>query len=286
MTLRPGNVNRLSPETCFSNGVLPYPWGHQNRNTPRSSLTLSGTSTFSGNTTVNSSKTLALANSGNYKFYVTDSATNNKITGGGSATLNGTFTIDTSAVTVTSGSWTVVNTSTKTFGGSFGLIGFTGPVDNIYSKTIGGQDWTFNKSTGVLSLASNAIITAFGIPGSAGVINQTSKTIALTVPYGTSLATLAPTFTLTSGSCNQSSGSPPSPTFAAANPAHYIVTAGAISNDYAATASITPASSAKDILACEFGALGSATISAGSEPIRLTASCLAGASSRLRARWS
>jgi autotransporter-associated beta strand protein len=224
-------------------------------------LTLAGTNTYSGNTTVNSGKALVLADSGNYKFYITDAATNNKITGAGSATLNGIFTIDHSAVTATSGSWTLVNTTTKTFGGTFGLAGFTGPVGNIYTKSAAGQNWTFDKSTGVLSLSSQAIITAFGIPGSAGIINQTSKTIALTVPYGTSLATLAPTYTLTSGSCNPSSGSPPSPTFAVPNPAHYIATDGAITNDYTVTVSVTPASSAKDVLTCQFGALGSATIS-------------------------
>jgi hypothetical protein len=69
-----------------------------------------------------------------------------------------------------------------------------------------------------------AVITSFGIPGSTGVIDQNAKTISLTVPAGTDLATLAPTFTLSSGTCNQTSGSPPSPTFAAGNPATYTVT--------------------------------------------------------------
>ncbi len=224
-------------------------------------LTLSGASTFSGSTTVNSGKSLILGSAGKLKFFITDAATNNKVTGAGTATLNGIFTIDHSAVTATSGSWTLVNTTAKTFGGTFRLDGFTGPLSNIYTKSAAGQNWTFNTTTGVLSLSSQAIITAFGIPGSAGVINQTAKTIALTVPYGTSLATLAPTYTLTSGSCTASSSSPPSPTFAAANPAHYIVTDGAISNDYTVTVSVTPASSAKDVLTCEFGALGSGTIS-------------------------
>ncbi|MDA0765783.1 MAG: DUF2341 domain-containing protein [Verrucomicrobia bacterium] len=227
-------------------------------------LTLTGASTFSGNTTVSSGSALVLGSSGNYKFYVTN-GTANKITGGGSATLNGSFTVDSSAVTVTSGSWTLVDTSTKSFGGSFGLAGFSGPVGNVYTKTSGGQTWTFNKSTGVLSLSSAAIITSFGIPGSVGVINQVAKTIALTVPYtpwgSSGLATLAPTFTLTSGACNQTSGSAPSPTFASANPATYTVTDGGTVNNYAVTVTVTPASSACDVLACNFGALGAAAIS-------------------------
>ena len=224
-------------------------------------LTLGGSNTYAGSTTVNSGGSLILGATGGLEFFITDAATNNKVTGSGSATLNGLFTIDTAAVTVTSGSWTLVNTTSKSFGASFGLVDFTGPVGNIYTKSAAGRTWTFNKSSGVLALSSSAIITSFGIPGSAGVINQTSKTIALTVPFGTSLAALAPTFTLTSGSCNPTSGTAPSPTFAAANPGHYIVTDGGVVNDYAVTVSVTPASSAKDILSCDFGTLGPATIS-------------------------
>ena len=220
-------------------------------------LTLSGTNTYSGNTTVNSGGKLTLGSTGGLKFVVAD-ASNNKVTGGGTATVNGSFTIDTSAVTVISGSWTLVDVTTKTYGGTFGLTGFTGPVGNVYTKVVGGQTWTFNKSSGVLSLSSGAIITAFGIPGSAGVINQAAKSIALTVPYGTVMATLAPTFTLTSGSCNQTSGSPPSPTFAVQNPATYKVIDGTTTNNYVVTVSVTPASTNKDILT--FGLPGNAGV--------------------------
>ena len=113
-------------------------------------------------------------------------------------------------------------------------------------------------------MSSRAIITAFGIPGSTGVINQTTKTIALTVPYTpwglSGLATLAPTYTLTTGTCNQTSGSAPTPTFAASNPATYTVTDGAIVNNYVVTVTVTPASTLCAMLTCSFGSLGSATI--------------------------
>jgi len=236
-------------------------------------LTLSGVNTCSGNTTVDSGGSLVLANTGGLKFVVTNS-TSNKVTGAGSATLNGTFTLDTSAVTNTSGSWPLVDTTTRTFGATFGLTGFTGPVGNVYTKTSAGQTWTFNKSTGMLALSSSAIITTFGIPNFAGIINQTNKTIALTVPYtpwGVSgLASLAPTFTLTTGTCNQTSGSPPSPTFASANPATYTVTDGATVNNYAVTVAVTPASSARTMLTCNFGALGLAAIDEAAGTVVLT----------------
>ena len=222
-------------------------------------LTLSGVNTYTTNTTVTAGA-LVLGSTGGLKFVVTDS-TANKVTGAGTATMKGTFTVDTSAVTVTSGSWPLVDATTKSFDTStFGLTGFTGPVSNVYTKVNGAQTWTFNTTTGTLSLATQAIITSFGITGSAGTINQSAKTIALTVPYGTNLATLAPTFTVTSGTCNQTSGSPPSPTFAASNPVHYIVT-GSVVTDYTVTVTITPASSNKDILT--FGLPGIAGVITG-----------------------
>jgi len=217
-------------------------------------LTLSGTNTYTSNTTVSGGCTLVLGSGGGLKFVVTDAA-NNKVTGAGTATLNGSFTLDTSAVTVTSNSWTLVDATTKSFGTNFSVAGFTGPGP-VWTKVVGAQNWAFTTNSGVLSLTSKAIIMSLGIPGSTGVVNQVAKTIALTVPYGTALATLAPTYTLTSGTCNQSSGSPPSPTFAATNPVHYVVTDGSVTNDYAVTVSVTAASTNKDILT--FGLPGNA----------------------------
>jgi hypothetical protein len=168
------------------------------------------------------------------------------------------------------------STLTETFGASFSLVGFGAPVGNVYTKTVGVQIWTFNRSTGVLSVTSDAVITSFGIPGSTGVINQTNRTIALTVPYtpwGVSgLASLAPTFTLTSGTCNQTSGSPPSPTFAAANPVTYTVTDGGTVNNYVVTVTIASPSTACAMLTCNFGALGQALINEAAGTVVLSVS--------------
>lgn len=116
--------------------------------------TLSGTNTYSGNTTVLDG-TLALAASGSLRFIVND-VSNNRITGTGAATIDGTFAIDTSAVTVTSGSWTLVDTATLTssFGSNFSTgIGWTESA-NVWTMTVGDQIWTFSEASGELSLGS------------------------------------------------------------------------------------------------------------------------------------
>ncbi|MEI6606676.1 MAG: autotransporter-associated beta strand repeat-containing protein, partial [Verrucomicrobiota bacterium] len=200
-------------------------------------LTLSGTNTYSSDTTV-SNGTLVLADGGALKFAVTNTSSN-KVTGAGSATLDGAFTIDTSAVTAENGSWTLVNTTTKSFGSTFTMPGFS-KSGTVFTKVDGTRTWTFDTTSAVLSLSSAGTIMTFGIPGAAAAIDNSALTIHLYVAADTDLATLAPTFTLSSGSCNQTSGSPPSPTFAAANPVHYIITDGPITNDYSVTVSASP----------------------------------------------
>ncbi len=203
-------------------------------------LTLSGANTYTTTTQINSG-TLVLAEGGSMTFAPT-AAASNKITGAGTATLNGIFTIDTSAVSVATGSWTLVDSSIKSFGSTFSVAGFDdSDLDNIWTKQDGPRTWSFNEADGVLSLNSLAVITSFGIPGYAGIVNNNVMTINLYVPSGTDLATLAPTFTLTSGTCDPVSGAAPSPSFAVNNPATYTVTDGAAGNVYTVTVTELPA---------------------------------------------
>jgi hypothetical protein len=108
---------------------------------------------------------------------------------------------------------------------------------------------------GVATPYQPAEIVGFGIPGADGVIDQGSKTIALTVPYtpwgASGLASLAPTVMLTSGTSRPASGVPPTPNFAALNPATYTVidetTIPPTTNTYIVTAIVTGPSSERSI---------------------------------------
>lgn len=188
-------------------------------------LTLSGGNSYTGGTTVGSGGTLTLDSAGGLTFVITDAATNNRVTGAGTATINGTFTLDTSAVTVTSGVWTLVNTATTSFGSSFSVSGFEdADLDNVWTRFDGARIWTFSEASGELRLAPAAEFASFGLPDNPAIIDHAAKTIQLFVPVGTDLAAVAPSFTVTSGACNQTSGAPPSPTFAVKNPATYTLT--------------------------------------------------------------
>lgn len=198
-------------------------------------LTLSGPNTYSGNTTVNSGRTLVLDNAGSLHFVVTN-ASANKVTGTGTATLNGAFTIDTSAVTTSLGYWTLVDVANKSYGGGFGVSGFNYAGGGVWTRTVGSSLWTFNQGTGALSLSGSALMVSYTISGQAGVIDALAKTISVIVPYGSDVTTLVPTYTVTSGSGFPASGS----TRDFTSPVTFTVTDGSVVNTYIVTVTVAP----------------------------------------------
>ncbi len=116
---------------------------------------LAGSNTYSGATTVDAG-TLVLAATGGLRFVVTNS-TSNRLTGSGSVTLDGSFSIDTAAVTSSTGTWSLVDVTnlTASFGATFGVAGFTRSADGLtWIRTASGKLWTFSKTTGELTLTS------------------------------------------------------------------------------------------------------------------------------------
>ena len=133
-------------------------------------LTLSGSNTYTGNTTV-SSGTLTLADNAQLKFITgTANGVNNALSGAGTVVLNGDFAIDTSATegsALVSGSWQIENVASRTYGSTFTVVGWTDAGSNKWTKTVGTQDYTFDESTGVVTLSSSftSWIAAHGLTG-------------------------------------------------------------------------------------------------------------------------
>jgi autotransporter-associated beta strand protein len=117
---------------------------------------LGGVNTYTGDTTV-SAGALTLADNGGLTFVLTDTGSNQvKGTGTGTVTFNGDFYLDSSAVTVTTGSWTLVDVTTLTedFTTSFSMAGVGwSQTSDVWTKVDGTQLWTFTEATGVLTLA-------------------------------------------------------------------------------------------------------------------------------------
>lgn len=119
------------------------------------SLTLAGINTYTGNTIVPTGNSLILADNAGLTFIV-DGITNNKITGAGTVALHGDFTLDLAYADLTDGrTWNLVDVGalSETFGETFTLNGFTeAGTTGIHTKPDGLNTWTFDESTGTLTL--------------------------------------------------------------------------------------------------------------------------------------
>lgn len=126
-----------------------------NTSVPGGSLTLSGLNTYTGNTTVVAGNTLVLADDAALAF-VLEGTASNKITGAGSVTINGDFTIDTTGANLTNGNtWTLVDAPIPpgTFTSTFTIAGFTEiGTSGVHTKADGANTWTFREDTGELKL--------------------------------------------------------------------------------------------------------------------------------------
>ena len=126
---------------------------------------------------------------------------------------------------------------------------FPATIDLSTAAVMLGSSWAAGAYSGTVTVEYDVpelavILTFGGSPGGPATIDQGAKTIAWTVPYGTVLTNLAPTYTLTTGGCVPASGSAQNFT----SPVVYTAIDGVTTNIYTATVNVTPASSAKDIL--------------------------------------
>ncbi len=118
-------------------------------------LILTAENTYTGNTAVNAG-TLTLAAGAQLKFVLgATSGVANSITGAGTAIINGNFSIDTSAAdTLSNGTWALESVASLTgaYGANFSVVGFTDVGSNKWTKPIGPNLYTFDETTGTLTL--------------------------------------------------------------------------------------------------------------------------------------
>ena len=122
------------------------------------SLTLNNNATATGSP---ASVSFGALTAGRLAFSPTANASSNKLTGAGTAAIDGSFHFDLSGAAISNGnSWTLVDVANKTYGGSFTItstlpVAFT-KASNIWTALDGINTWTFNETSGVLSLAVSA----------------------------------------------------------------------------------------------------------------------------------
>ncbi|MFN5579889.1 MAG: hypothetical protein ACK49X_09780, partial [Akkermansiaceae bacterium] len=122
-------------------------------------------------------------------------------------------------------------------------------------------DGTFHLSALANRKITPATVLSFGtnVAGSSAVIVKPAGgvgKIAWTVPYSANLTTLAPSYTLTSGTGTPASGKPPGPNFSG-GPVTYSFTDGGITHVYTVTVAKAPPSKACDITTFHPGLDGS-----------------------------
>ncbi len=126
-------------------------------------LTLTAVNNYTGNTTI-SNGTLELAQNARLRFAIGDtSGVCTTLTGGGAAILAGDFAIDTTAAAaLTTGTWQLENVASLTgaYEPSFRVVNPDGSAwteagADQWTRTVGTQVWTFDETTGTLTLSQS-----------------------------------------------------------------------------------------------------------------------------------
>jgi fibronectin-binding autotransporter adhesin len=117
-------------------------------------LTLAGPNTYLGDTAV-SAGTLTLADNASLRFLVGANGVSNRITGTGSAFLDGDFNLELGSAAIANGnSWTLVSGSVvESYGANFNVVGFT-KSGSVWTQSLGGNTWTYSEVTGALTLTT------------------------------------------------------------------------------------------------------------------------------------
>lgn len=115
---------------------------------------LQGANTYTGDTTVDATSTLTLADDGELVFVIGADGVNNAILGDGTANIDGDFVFDlTNAGDTIGDSWSIVASSlTEIFGATFTVDGFTDAGGGIWTFDDSGTTYEFDEGTGALTV--------------------------------------------------------------------------------------------------------------------------------------
>ncbi|MFC4602063.1 DUF5018 domain-containing protein, partial [Cohnella hongkongensis] len=168
---------------------------------------------------------------------------------------------------VTSLTPTITHTGANISPNSGAAQNFTNPV----TYTVTAADGSTQNYTVTINVAASPAkaITAFSFatPSAAGTINEVSRTVTVTVPYGTDVTSLTPTITHTGASISPNSGAAQNFT----NPVTYTVTAAdGSTQNYVVTVNVA-ANPAKAITAFSFASPAvTGTVNEASRTITIT----------------
>lgn len=167
--------------------------------------TFSGVNTYTGNSTVNAG-TLTLAAAAQLNFVIgATSGVNNSISGAGTVVLAGDFNIDTAltdATALTDGTWVLENVTSLNgaYDSTFRVLSGVTPwsvTGDIWTKIVGSKIYTFDETTGTLTLSSGGATPEIALEGpsplTTNIVNNTG-----TQDFGTVLlgANTSLTFTI------------------------------------------------------------------------------------------
>ncbi|GIW77485.1 MAG: hypothetical protein KatS3mg104_2548 [Phycisphaerae bacterium] len=153
------------------NGVLGNQVSSVTQNSTTSLLVLTGANTYTGNTTVITGGTLQLNSSGKLTFQINPDATNNQLTGGGTANLNGSFQflLPAEGAVAINTTWQIENLAglTGAYGSSFSVVGFTDAGSDTWTLIRGSETWVFSETSGQLSVVipEPACLSLIGLAG-------------------------------------------------------------------------------------------------------------------------
>jgi hypothetical protein len=135
-------------------------------------LTFSGMNTFTGNiTAVAALSQFTLAGSGGLTFNIGANGVNNSVSGAGVAVFDGTFSFDLSNAGATVGNtWLIASVTTKSFGTTFTVNGFTDMGNDTWTKSANGVAYQFSESSGTLAVVPEPTSAALTLAGAAAML--------------------------------------------------------------------------------------------------------------------